>query len=255
MRARRLPRNRPRGHHRAVPGGLRGRTRRSENHARRGAPRQPPRSRRGARRRDRPATRLGPPHPAPRLRARNRSCRGCGARLAPPRALQVHRELGTDLHPRGEAVRGARRDPLRARHPRRAIEENPELANRFAAVARRSEAARKPWKETPEPGAVRALHGERPRLMRALTRHEQAAVRQGTPAGDTPGLLVSELNAALADPGPTGSAALRRIGPTTGRSRAPTPHAARPLRADGSNASNARTKPSGRPSPSSATRA
>jgi len=97
-----------------------------------------------------------------------------------------------------------------------AFEESPELAERFAAVAKRVErsaAAREAWQAAGTPEEMQAFRGRYRRLIPTLTARERAAVRAGVLAGETPKHIVAALTAALADPGPGGSDTLRNINP------------------------------------------
>lgn len=77
----------------------------------------------------------------------------------------------------------------------------------------RGAAAREAWQRAKTPEEIRAFGRRFAGHVGTLTRREQEAVRDGIAAGDTPKHLVAALGAALADPGPAGSAALRRIAP------------------------------------------
>ena len=97
-----------------------------------------------------------------------------------------------------------------------AFEESPDLAERFARIAKRVErsaAAREAWQRAQTPEEMDAFRLRYRALISTLTPHERDAVRRGELAGETPKRLVARLDAALADPGPAGSAALRQIGP------------------------------------------
>ena len=93
-----------------------------------------------------------------------------------------------------------------------ALEENEDLATRFAVVAARIErgaTVRRAWQAASTPDEVAAMTRKYRRLVPALTPRERRAVARRLPTGAGTQAIVERLRTALADPSPSGSAALR----------------------------------------------
>ena len=95
-----------------------------------------------------------------------------------------------------------------------ACQENPDLATRFAGVASRTErgaAVRQAWQRATTPDDVAAVARRYRRLLPALTPRERRALARRMPIAGAPQETVGRLRAALADPSPAGSTALRSM--------------------------------------------
>ena len=95
-----------------------------------------------------------------------------------------------------------------------ALEENLDLATRFAAVAGRTErgaAVRQAWQRASTPDDVAAVARRYRRLVPALTPRERRALARRIPLARAPQETVGRLRAALADPSPAGSTVLRSM--------------------------------------------